>query len=322
MSASTSTKTIIAFAAVYFIWGSTYLAIRFAIDTIPPLFMAGARFIIAGSAMYAWARYRGAEMPTRIQWRSAAIVGGLLLLGGNGAVVWAEQVVPSGLTALLISTVPLWMVMLDSLHDKGHKLTKRNILGLMLGFIGVGFLITPGSILGNQRVDVVGATVLLLGALSWSVGSLYSRRVVFPKSLILVSGMQMLAGGALLIAVSLVTGEAGRLNIEQISPGSLLALLYLILFGSIAGYTAYTWLLVHTTPARAATYAYVNPLVAVMLGWLIGGEELTLRTVLAAAVIITAVVVIITRGSASPQMNMPKEQEGAAAEPKLQAAAE
>jgi drug/metabolite transporter (DMT)-like permease len=323
MSSSSSAKMVIALAAVYIIWGSTYLAIRYAIDTIPPLLMAGVRFVIAGAALYLWARWRGEATPSKEHWRGATVVGGLLFLGGNGAVVWAEQVVPSGLTALLVSTVPLWMVVIDSMHRDGYRLTRRNVLGLLFGFVGVGFLITPGSLLGSEHVNLLGAGILLLGSLSWSIGSLYSRRAVFPKSLVLISGMQMLSGGLLLIAVGLLMGEANGFDAGRVSGLSLASMMYLILFGSIVGFTAYTWLLTHTTPARAATYAYVNPLVAVILGWAIGGEPLGLRTILGAAVIITAVVVIITRRSTpQPPLRLRPEQPVEAVKPDLRAAAE
>jgi len=306
---------IVALAAVYLIWGSTYLAIRYAIETIPPLLMAAARFIIAGGVMYTWARWKGSGPPTGKHWRAAVIIGCLLFLGGNGAVVWAEQIVPSGLTALLVSTVPLWMVLLDSLHRHGHKLTRRNIAGLVLGFTGVGLLIAPGSILGHGHVDLRGAGVLLIGSLAWSTGSLYSRRAQLPNSLIMASGIEMLAGGACLIVAGLVSGETSNFAMKHVTFLSLASLLYLVAFGSIIGFTAYAWLLAHTTPARAATYAYVNPLVAMFIGWAIGGEPLTSRTIMAAVVIISAVVVIIGRLNGRKQVPHPADSGGERVQP-------
>ena len=284
-------KLILAFAAIYLIWGSTYLAIRLAIDTLPPFLMAGVRFIIAGTALYGLARWRGAPRPVRANWLAAAVVGGLLLLGGNGGVVWAEQRVPSGLTAVLIATVPLWIAVLQWLRG-GPRPSARTAVGLAMGLVGIGLLVGPGELAGGKGVDLVGATVLLLAALSWAVGSLYSRRGRLPSAPLLATAMEMLAGGLLLLLTGLVTGQAADLHWSRISVQSVLALSYLIVFGSLVAFTAYTWLLRVTLPAHAATYAYVNPVVAVVLGWALGGEPLTARTLLAAAVIVGAVVII------------------------------
>lgn len=288
-------RLIIAFAAVYLIWGSTYLAIRFAIETLPPLLMAGIRFMIAGAILYSWTRRSEASRPAPHHWRHATVIGGLLLLGGNGGVVWAEQRVPSGLTALLIATVPFWMVLLDWVRRDGVRPTGRVVLGLFLGFAGAGLLVGPGEFAGGGRVDLVGAGVLMLASLSWATGSLYSRRARLPESPLLTTAMEMLAGGVLLMVLGLLTGEGARLNLEGLSLRSLLSLSYLIVFGSLVGFTAYIWLLRHTTPTRASTYAYVNPVVAVILGWAVANEPLTARTLVAAAVIIPAVALIISQ---------------------------
>lgn len=284
-------RVVLAFAAVYIIWGSTYLAIRFAIDTLPGFLMAGVRFLLAGGLLYAWARSQGAARPSRIHWRSAAIVGGLMLLGGNGGVVWAEQHVPSGLTAVLIATVPLWVAVLDWLW-RGSRPTVRGLLGLALGLAGIGLLVGPGELAGSQGVDLLGAGVLVLASLSWAAGSLYSRSAPLPGSPLLATALEMLAGGALLLVLGLAAGQATELDLARVSLRSLLALGYLVVFGSLVAFTAYIWLLRATSPARAATYAYVNPVVAVVLGWALAGEPLTTRTLLAAAVIIGAVVLI------------------------------
>jgi drug/metabolite transporter (DMT)-like permease len=284
-------KLILAFAAIYLIWGSTYLAIRLAIDTLPPFLMAGVRFIIAGIALYGLARRRGAPRPVRANWLAAAVVGGLLLLGGNGGVVWAEQRVPSGLTAVLIATVPLWIAILQWLRG-GPRPSARTAVGLTMGLVGIGLLVGPGELAGGKGVDLVGAAVLLLASLSWAIGSLYSRHGRLPSAPLLATAMEMLAGGLLLLLAGLVTGQAADLHWSRISVQSVLALSYLIVFGSLVAFTAYTWLLRVTLPAHAATYAYVNPVVAVVLGWALGGEPLTARTLLAAAVIVGAVVII------------------------------
>jgi drug/metabolite transporter (DMT)-like permease len=292
--APTRGRVIAAFAAVYIIWGSTYLAILFAIETLPPFLMAGVRFLVAGAAVHMVLRARGAAAPPRSLWRSALIVGALLLLGGNGAVVWAEQHVPSGVAALLVATVPCWMVLLEWLRPGGVRPTFAVVLGLVLGTAGIIILIGPDA-LGAGRVDPIGAGVLALGSLSWATGSIYSRSIRIPATPLLFTGMQMLAGGACLTAFGLLLGEAGEVDLGAVSARSALALLYLILFGSLIGYTAYIWLLRVSTAAKVATYAYVNPVVAVLLGWLFAGEALTTRMMLAAAVIVTGVAVITAR---------------------------
>lgn len=284
-----------AYAAVYLVWGSTYLAIAFAIETLPPFLMAGARFLIAGSLLYLWARLRGAPRPTRAHWRAGAIVGGFLLLGGNGAVVWAEQRVPSSIAALLVAILPVWMVLLEWLGPERRRPTLRVIGGVLLGFAGVAVLVGPGAFEGNANVDLLGTIALVLGSLSWAIGALYSRRATLPASPTLGSGIQMLAGGALLVLAGLLVGEGpGSVDVAQVSATSLAALAYLVVFGSIIGFSAFVWLLRVEPPARVATYAYVNPVVAVALGWLLAGERLTGPMLLAAVIIIGAVALIIT----------------------------
>jgi len=297
-------KLVLAFAAVYLIWGSTYLGIRLAIETMPPFLMAGVRFVVAGTVLYAWARWRGAPHPVRTHWLAAAAVGGLMLFGGNGGVVWAEQRVPSGLTAVLIATVPLWIALLEWVRG-GARPNGRVAVGLMIGLAGIALLVGPGELAGGKGVDLVGAVVLLMGSLSWAIGSLYSRHANLPSSPLLATAMEMLAGGAFLLLAGLATGQASGLDPSRISLSSVLALCYLIVFGSLVAFTAYIWLLRVTLPAYAATYAYVNPVVAVFLGWALGGEPLTARTLLAAAIIIGAVVIITA--------SKPRARQGAAA---------
>jgi len=284
-----------AFLAIYIIWGSTYLAIRFGVETLPPFLMAAIRFLLAGTILFLWERFRGSPMPTLLQWRSGAIVGGLLLLIGNGGVTWAEQVIPSGVTALLISTSPFWFVVLDWLIFGGVRPTRQIALGLVVGLCGVVLLIGPDRILAGGGFPVSGILVLMLATVSWAGGSLYSRRAPLPSSPFMATAVEMLAGGGLLLLLSVVTGEPFHLDPAAVSVKSLLALTYLFLFGSLVGFTAYVWLLRVTTPARVSTYAYVNPVIAVILGWTLGGEEMTGRMIVAALVIVVGVVLIVMR---------------------------
>jgi drug/metabolite transporter (DMT)-like permease len=285
-------RLIAAFAAVYVIWGSTYLAILFAIETLPPFLMAGVRFLIAGALLYGWMRLRGAPRPSGVHWRSATIVGGLLLLGGNGAVVWAEQWVPSGVAALLVATVAFWMVLLEWLRPGGVRPTGAVVLGLVVGFAGLALLVSGAG--EGERVHLLGAAALLFGTVCWAAGSIYARAAPLPASPFTATGMEMLAGGGLLVLVGVLTGELGRFDVGAVSMRSLLAFGYLVVFGSLVGFTAYIWLLGVTTPARAATYAYVNPIVAVLLGWAFAGEAFTPRMALAVGVIVGAVALIVT----------------------------
>ena len=300
------TAIIAAFAAVYLIWGSTYLAIRFAIETLPPFLMAGTRFLIAGALVYGWLRLRGATRPSLPQWRAAAIVGGLLLLGGNGLVVWAEQWVPSGVAAVLVATVAFWMVLADWLRPGGTRPGAGIVLGLVIGFAGIGLLVGPGDWAGGG-VDLLGAGALVVASCSWAMGSIYSRGAPLPRSPLLATGMEMLTGGALLCLAGVLLGEVGEVDPQLFSTRSLLAFAYLIVFGSLIGFSAYIWLLGVVTPAKVATYAYVNPMVAVLLGWALAGEVITARMVAAVVIIVGAVAVITTRrtATASPPAEEP-----------------
>jgi len=283
---------IAAFAAVYIIWGSTYLAIRFAVEALPPLLMAGTRFLVAGSVLYAWSRRRGAAKPIRTHWRSAAVVGTLLLLGGNGSVCWAERTIPSGMAALIVTTVPLWMALLEALRPGGQRPSRWDVLGLILGFAGVYILVDPGRDMDARSLNVAGVLILLFASLSWATGSLYSRHAKLPDSPLLAAAMEMLAGGAALVVVGLAMGEGGALNWKMLTPASMTALAYLILFGSIVGFTSYMWLLRVSTPSRVGTYAFVNPAVAVVLGWAMADEVISPRILLAMVVILTSVALI------------------------------
>jgi drug/metabolite transporter (DMT)-like permease len=289
-------RLLAAFAAVYIIWGSTYLAIRFAVETLPPLLMAGVRFLIAGSILLFWARLREEATPRKIDWRTGFIGGALLLAGGNGAVVWAEQLVPSGIAALLVAVVPVWVVVLEWLRPGGRRPRLPVFVGLALGLLGLALLVGPEALHGGGSINLIGAAVLMVGALCWALGSLYTRSAPKPASGSIGSGTQMFAGGVCLVIVALLTGELRQLDLAHASARSLLGFAYLVTFGSLIGFTAYIYLLGHTTAAKAATYAYVNPVVAVLLGWAFASEPITARTLVAAAVILAGVAIItITR---------------------------
>ncbi len=287
----------LAMISVYIVWGSTYLAIRFAVQTSPPFLMAGARFLIAGSLLYAFRRLRGDPAPTLRQWRSAAIIGLFMLLGGNGLVSWAEQKVPSGVAALLVGTVPLWMVVIDAFLPKARSLHNhmrwQTILGVVIGFAGIALLVSPHELTGlSGAIDPLGAGMLTLGSLLWAAGSLYSRTADLPASPLLGTSLEMLCGGAGLIVTATLTGEWSQLNLAGISWQSAAGLAYLVIFGSLVGFASYTWLLRNAPTTLVSTYAYVNPMVAIVVGNLLAGEAFTARVLIAAVVILGAVVVI------------------------------
>jgi drug/metabolite transporter (DMT)-like permease len=293
-------QIVTAFAAVYLIWGSTYIGIRFAVETLPPFSMAGARALVAGALLYVWARRRGATKPEFVHWQAATIIGGLLLLGGNGLLSWAERRVPSAISALIMGSTPLWMVLLEWLWHSGPRPTVGMVSGLVVGFAGLGFLVTRGGFGNGTHLDTYCVASLLAAAFLWATGSLYSRRARLPSSQLVATAMEMLAGGALLLLAGGALGEWTRFEPAHVTARSAVAWLYLTLFGSLIGFTAYVWLLKATTTARASTYAYVNPVVAVFLGWALAGEQITARTLLAASAIILAVVIIVTQSAEAP----------------------
>lgn len=285
-------RLALAFAVVYVIWGSTYLAIRIAIETIPPFVMAGSRFLLAGAIMYLWTAARGAPRPTRVHWRSALIVGGLLLFGGNGSVTWAEQEAPSGLAALVVATIPIWMVILDAVRPGGARPGRHTVIGVIIGFLGIGLLFGPSSSGVSEGIRPISLAVLMFAPFSWAIGSLYSRGATWPRSPLQGIAMQMLCGGALLLAAATVTGQWADFEPASVSPASLVSYLYLVVFGSIIAYTAYIWLLTASTPAKVSTYAYVNPVIAVFLGWAIADEPVTPSMLAAMAIILFSVTLI------------------------------
>src|SRR6266700_7777558 len=295
-----TTLVLAAFAAVYVLWGSTYLAMREGIETIPPLMLAGLRHFTVGVLLYPLLRWKTGVRPTATNWKTAAVTGVLLLFVGNGGVCWSEQVVPSGITALLVAMVSLWLVILDLLRPGGHRPVPKVVLGLLLGFAGMVLLVGPAHLGGSGRVDLRGAAVLVFASLAWACGSIYSKHGGMPSSPMLGVAMQSLAGGSILLLAGLFSGELQRFHFASVSLRSWLALGYLIVFGSGIGFTAYIYILQKSTAARVATYAFVNPVVALFLGWLIAGEPITLRTVVAAAIILTAVILVITAPHRTP----------------------
>jgi len=296
----TSTLVIIAFGLVYVVWGSTYLAIRVGIESFPPLLLAGSRHLLTGLILYPILRWKTGVRPTAAHWRMSFITGSLLLFIGNGGVCLAERTVPSGVTALLVATVSLWMVLVDWLRPGGTRPGPRVVAGLLLGFGGLALLVGPKNLGGSGRVDPFGVGILVIASLAWASGSVYSKHAGGPGSPLLGVAMQSLAGGVCLWIAGIVSGEVGALHLRAISVRSWVALGYLIAFGSMVGFTAYIYILKKSTATRVATYAFVNPVVALFLGWLLVGESITLRTVIAAAVILTAVLLVITAPHAAP----------------------
>jgi drug/metabolite transporter (DMT)-like permease len=289
------TQIVMGFAAIYLIWGSTYLGIRYAVETIPPLLMMGVRHLSAGSLVYLWARRRGTPAPSPRQWGYALIAGALLFLGGHGSLAWAEQKVPSGLAALLCATLPLWTVLLGRLRGSERKLDARAWIGLVLGFVGVVVLIGPGALRQGGTLDLLATGGVLLSAFMWSVGTIYSHGVSMPKSTVLSAAMQMMTGGAWLLLSGVAAGETAHLHMASLTAKSILALAYLTVFGSIVAFTAFTWLLTVSSPSRVSTYAYVNPVVAVFIGWAVAGEAIGTHTIAATVIILASVALVTTR---------------------------
>jgi drug/metabolite transporter (DMT)-like permease len=285
---------------IYIVWGSTYLGIKFAVETIPPFTMAAARFLAAGAILFAWRRIAGDPIPSRIEARSAAVVGLFLLVGGNGAVTWAEQTIPSGLAALMVSSAPLWMLTMDAVLPHGKRPSRRVLAGILIGFAGVLLLLWPGKNSGMLDLNPWGSGALIFATLAWSFGSIISRHLSLPPSAMMGTAVEMLAGGAILLMIGAATGELARLDPSTFSLQSILALLYLTVFGSLVAFTAYTWLLRVAPTSLVSTYAYVNPLVALTLGVLLGNEIFSLRMLAAAAIILGSVALTTSRQHEKP----------------------
>lgn len=303
MSASEKTPTkaaiIAGFATIYLLWGSTYLGIKIAVETLPPFLMAGARFFLAGVILTAWIAFTSGFKATPRQWRDNSLIGGLLLLGGNGLVSWAEQKIPSGVSTLVVSLGPLFIVLLDWAvfkfsRDKtrGTRPTWATFIGVGLGIFGLVVLVAPNLGEGKSQLDPWRVGGLVLACFSWSVGSIYTRYARTPAEPFTAAAIQMLAGSVWLIVVSMLTGEPGRFVLSAASGRSLFAWGYLIVAGSLVGFTTFVWLMKHCTPARVSTFAYVNPVVAVFLGWMMANETVGGRMLFAAAIIIAGVAII------------------------------
>jgi drug/metabolite transporter (DMT)-like permease len=299
-------RLVAAFAAVYVLWGSTYLGIRFSIETLPAFFTQGVRFTAAGLLLYAWARLSGAPHPTRREWGGAAVAGLLLFVCGTGGVVWAERLIPSGVAALVVATEPISFVLIEAVRRR--RLPRGAVLaGLALGAIGLVILVGPGQALGGQGFAVSALVVLVAGTFCWAGGSLFSRGSRLPAAPVMATAVTLLCGGAGLAILGAAAGELSRFDPAAVSARSVLATAYLFVFGSIVGFSAYLWLLRVTTVARVSTYAYVNPIVAVVLGWALADEPLTPRVALAAAVIVGAVALIIRHGGEDAELVRPDE---------------
>lgn len=279
----------LAFATLYLVWGSTYLAIRVAVESMPPFALAAARFALAGGLLFTLLRLRGAAWPTRRQWRDAFISGVFLLLGGNGLVTWAEQTIPSGVAALLIGSGPIFIVLAAWAWPGGARPGVSTFCAMLLGFAGVAWLAAPWQDTGPVALDPAGSAAIVIACISWAVGAIHGRHVTKPAPPFVAAAAQMLGGSVALALVAFARGEFAAWDPAATSARSWLAFAYLVLVGSLAGYSAFVWLMKHSTPARTATYAYVNPLVAVFLGWLLLDEQVGPRTFIAAAAILTAV---------------------------------
>jgi drug/metabolite transporter (DMT)-like permease len=290
---------VAAFATVYILWGSTYLGIRFAIESIPPFLMAGSRCLAAGILLFGFVLLRGTPMPTFAQWRDASVLGFLLLGVGNGGLTWSEKYIPSGMAAVLVALTPLWMVLFDWMSPNGVRPKSYVFGGLAVGFVGVA-LLAQGDEHHSGPAFGWSVIVLMLSSIGWSFGSIYTRRANRPASPLLGIAMQFLTGGVVLIVTSLLLGEMKGFSLSQVTSRSLGAWLYLLTAGSLVGYTAYVWILQVSTPARVSTYAYVNPLIAVMLGCTLGGETFSREMIIASCLIILAVVLIVTGGARKP----------------------
>jgi drug/metabolite transporter (DMT)-like permease len=295
----------LAFFAIYVIWGSTYLAIRYAVETIPPLFVAGTRHLIAGALLFAWCWWKGLR-PTGAQWRASLIVGALFFLGGHGLLHWAEQVVPSGLAALLIATEPIMIAVLAALAGQS-RITLPVALGMLLGVTGVAMLMRSDIALAG-RAELIGSAAVLLGALSWALGIIYSARAPMHPNSVMSAAMSLLCGAGLLIITGMILGEASRLHLASVSLMSFVSLLYLVSFGSLLAFTAYVWLLQRCPPTLVATHTYVNPVVAVLLGWTLAGESFTPGSLTAAAAVVAAIV-LVGRGAKQEQRAPDKDKE-------------
>ncbi len=289
-------KVLLAFSIIYFVWGSTFLAIRVGVHEVPPFLLAGMRFLVAGAVLCAWMRARGTALPRAREWGGASFLAVLIFVLDYGLLFWAERRVPSGVAAVMMATIPVFMALAEIVFLRTQRLTLRLAVALVVGMCGVGVLVGRSVSLGGAPVDTAGACALIVAAVSWSVAASLSRRVPLPESKAMSSGTQMLAGGVLLTLTAGLLGEFRGFRAQAVSREAWLALAYLIVAGSIMGFTAYVWLIHHESPTKVGTYAYVNPVVAVLVGYFLGGEALGPRTILGTALVLVSVVVITTMG--------------------------
>ena len=295
-------KTLLAFAIIYFVWGSTFLAIRLGVREVPPFLFAAMRFVVAGLALYSWVRLRGTPSPSRREWLSASLLALLIFVGDYGLLFWAERRVPSGVAAVMLATIPVFMASSEILFLKTQELTLRLSLALLIGIGGVAVLASRSLGLGEVAVDSAGALALVVAAINWSIAAALTRKLPLPASKPMSSGAQMFVGGILLALTSGLLGEFRGFHLQNVSRGAWLALVYLIVAGSIIAFTAYVWLLHHESPTKVGTYAYVNPVVAVTIGYFLGGETVGPRTLLGTLLVLMSVVVITTTRSGKVQM--------------------
>ncbi len=287
-------KTLLAFAIIYFVWGSTFLAIRVGVLLVPPFLFAGMRFSVAGLALYFWMRVRGTPSPTRRQWASATLLAVLIFVVDYGLVFWAEQRVPSGIAAVMLATIPVFMALAEIVLLRTQKLTLRLAFALLVGMGGVVVLVSRSVGLGDHPIETSGAIALVVAAIGWSLASVLTRKLVLPESKVMSSGVQMLSGGILLTVTAAALGEFRGFRVQAVPARAWLALVYLIVAGSIIAFTAYVWLIHHESPTKVGTYAYVNPVVAVAIGYFLGGEALGARTVFGTLLVLVSVIVITT----------------------------
>ncbi len=301
-------KSLLAFAIIYFVWGSTFLAIRVGVREVPPFLLAAMRFLIAGLALYGWTLTRGERSPRAREWASAFLLATLIFVFDYGLLFWAEQRVPSGIAAVMLATVPVFMALSEIIFLRTQRLTLRLAFALLVGIAGVAVLMGRSLSLGGAPIDRRGAVALIFAAISWSVASALTRKLPLPPSKVMSSGAQMLAGGILLSLAAGALGEFRNFHPTTVSRGAWLALLYQIVAGSIIGFTAYVWLIHHESPTKVGTYAYVNPVVAVLIGYFLGGEALGLRTILGTLFVLISVVVITTTPAKKPAASLAVEE--------------
>ncbi len=301
-------KTLLAFAIIYFVWGSTFLAIRVGVREVPPFLLAAIRFLVAGLILYVWMVAKGEPSPSRRQWTSVTLLAVLLIAVDYGLLFWAEQRVPSGIAAVMMATIPVFTALSEIILLRTQRLTFRLAVALLIGIGGVAVLVGRSFNLSGESVDPVGAAALVVAAISWSVGSVLTRKLPLPASKVMSSGTQMLVGGAFLALASVALGEFRNFHPSSVSREAWFSLLYLIVAGSIIAFTAYVWLIHHESPTKVGTYAYVNPVVAVLLGYFLGGEALGLRTILGSLFVLISVLVITTTPAKKPAASLPAEE--------------